>query len=652
MKLRISDDLVLGADFVTSTQAILAKKRVGKTYTAQVLAEEMLGAKQQVVVIDLTSAWWGLRSSADGRAAGYPVTIFGGRHGDLPLEATAGEALARAVVEERFSAVFDVRLLKKGQRLRFIADFLEALYDQNTEAMHLFMDEADAYIPQQTFSPEQARALGAADELVRRGGIGGIGVTLISQRAQTLNKNVLSQVDMLTVLRMNHPKDIGAIKDWIVEHVDAATAKEMLSSLPALPKGEAWVWAPEHGIFKRISVRVKRTYDSGRTPKVGERVAPPKVLAKIDLERLGATIAASVQRAKDNDPTELRKQVLALRKELDRVGRGQDRAESNEKENHSENIGLRMRVSALEKELAATKKLKQQIVEVIKPADLRRLEALVKKIDKLILRITGTNADLELHLSGLRAEAAKIQEVAARVTQLRGKKAGALVGEVLDLVPEAAAPAIEKSWSKGDPLHHAYVSHPPNPTKAKESKSGKAASQRPANGHAVDSLNGLKPVHLRFLSAIAWWESIGVSAPDLGGVAFVAGTSTKSSAFDNNRSRLRAGGYIDYPSSGRVALTEAGRAITPPSSLPLTNAALHDAVFQQLTPVLGRMLRPLIDAYPGELSLEDLAKQAGTSTSSSAFDNNRSWLRARGLADYPRTGFVRATELLFPEASA
>src|SRR5271170_269731 len=146
-KLHISDDLSLPLDFITSTQAILAKKRVGKTYTAQVLAEELLAAGQQVVVIDPTSAWWGLRSSADGKSAGYPITIFGGRHGDLPLEATSGEVLANAIVADRFSAVLDVRLLKKGQRLRFIADFLEALYDKNTEAMHLFLDEADAYAP-------------------------------------------------------------------------------------------------------------------------------------------------------------------------------------------------------------------------------------------------------------------------------------------------------------------------------------------------------------------------------------------------------------------------------------------------------------------------------------------------------------------------
>ena len=182
----------------------------------------------------------------------------------------------------------------------------------------------------------------------------------------------------------------------------------------------------------------------------------------------------------------------------------------------------------------------------------------------------------------------------------------------------------------------------------KAPKDAKALSKNGANGAHAD---GLKPVHLRLLSAIAWWESIGVSSPDLGGVAFVAKTSTKSSAFDNTRSRLRAGGYIDYPSSGRVQLTSAGREAAPPPTLPPTNEALQGAIFEKITPAHGRMLRALIEVYPGELSLEDFAAQAGTSTSSSAFDNNRSWLRARGLAEYPRTGFVRATPLLFPEAS-
>jgi hypothetical protein len=612
MKLRVSDDLVLSADFVTSTQAILAKKRVGKTYTAQVLAEEMLAAKQQVVVLDLTSAWWGLRSSADGKSEGYPITIFGGRHGDLPLEATAGEDLARAVVEDRFSAVFDVRLLKKGQRLRFIADFLETLYDKNTEAMHLFMDEADAYVPQQTYSPEQARALGAADELVRRGGIGGIGVTLISQRAQTLNKNVLSQVDMLTVLRMNHPKDIGAIKDWIVEHVDAVTAKEMLASLPALPKGEAWVWAPEREIFKRITVRTKRTYDSGRTPKVGERVAPPKVLAKVDLERLGETIASSVQRAKENDPKELKKQVVELRRELERVGKGQDRAETNEKMNHAENIELR----------AELEKLKDRSALALR--DLDRLEKIVARAEVTINK----------------HDAAVSRHHQAYATALEGytKTSKAATSAVLVAVDELRGKIASVSTSP------AVVSRTPSKAFVQQQAKSNGATRASTNG-----THGLQPAHLRILSSIAWWESIGVSAPDLVVVAFVAETSSTSSAFDNNRSRLRAAGYITYSSGGRVSLTEAGRALARPRELPKTLDALHAVVLDAVQPAHARLLKVLIAAYPGEVSLEDLAEGAGTSTTSSAFDNNRSWLRARGLSEYPRVGFVRATELLFPE---
>ena len=423
----------------------------------------------------------------------------------------------------------------------------------------------------------------------------------------------------------------------------------MIESLDALQRGDAWVWAPRLKIHKRFRARAKRTFDSGATPKPGQKIKAPKKLAPVDLQRLGQAMAAAVQRQKDNDPAELKKQLAAMRKELERVGKGQDRAESNEKALHADSYEHRVRIAELEKQLAAAKKEK---AEAIKPADLRRLEALVKKIDKLVLRITGTNSDLELHLSGLRAEATKLADVATRVTQARGKKAGAIVKDVLDLLPDAP---IEKSWSKGDPLHHAYLTHPPKPTKAakptKATKipSAKPISTKPTRPAATEVPEGIRPAHLRLLSAIAWWESIGVATPDLGGVAFIAKTSTKSSAFNNNRSRLRAAGYIDYPSNGQVSLTDEGRALAPPPTLPATNEALQQAVLEKVEPAVGRLLRVLIEEYPSALPLGELAERASTSLSSSAFNNNRSWLRARGLAEYPHNGFIRATALLFPE---
>ena len=55
--------------------------------------------------------------------------------------------------------------------------------------------------------------------LVKQGGVRGVGVTMITQRPADINKKVLSQVDILTVLRMSHPLDIAAATGWIRSEV-------------------------------------------------------------------------------------------------------------------------------------------------------------------------------------------------------------------------------------------------------------------------------------------------------------------------------------------------------------------------------------------------------------------------------------------------
>lgn len=110
-QLQISDDLSLPAEAVTQTFAILAKRGVGKTYTALVIVEELLKASLRVVVADPVGVCWGLRAGADGRSAGLPIIIFGGDHGDIPLEPSAGGMIADLIVDEEFSAVLDMSLM-------------------------------------------------------------------------------------------------------------------------------------------------------------------------------------------------------------------------------------------------------------------------------------------------------------------------------------------------------------------------------------------------------------------------------------------------------------------------------------------------------------------------------------------------------------
>lgn len=317
--LNISKELKLPLNAVTQTFAIMAKRGVGKTHTASVMAEEMLKQNQPVVVYDPTSAWWGLKSSADGKRPGFPIVIFGGEHADVPLEESAGEMIATVIVERRMSAILDCGLMRKGARIRFMTAFCEALYHKNREPLHFFIDEAQTVAPQNLKAmPEIARLVGALEDIILQGRRRGLGVTVISPRPAILNTSIRSACEVLIAMQIVGPHDRKAIQEWIDVHGDDINAaKEMMSTLSSLKRGEAWIWSPAWlEIFLRTKFRSRETFDSSATPEVGSHVTAPSKMADVDLKKLGAEIAATVERVKADDPKALRARIAVLERDL------------------------------------------------------------------------------------------------------------------------------------------------------------------------------------------------------------------------------------------------------------------------------------------------------------------------------------------------
>lgn len=285
-RIALSADFTMPVDAVTATYAILGKKGRGKTYTASVLAEELMDAGCLICVIDPTGVWHGLRSSADGREAGYPVVILGGDHADIALRPDQGAVIAELIAQQRFPAVLDLSLMRKAERRAFAADFLETLYWRNREPLHLIIDEADEFAPQRAPAGIE-RLLGATEDIVRRGRVRGLGVTLCTQRAAALHKTVLSQIDSLIALGVTAPQDVNTISEWVAQHAEEGQAREVRQSLPSLPVGQAWVWSPEWlGVTQRITVRRRRTFDSSSTPKAGARRHTAITWAPVDVDGL------------------------------------------------------------------------------------------------------------------------------------------------------------------------------------------------------------------------------------------------------------------------------------------------------------------------------------------------------------------------------
>lgn len=314
----ISEDLGFPLEAATETFALLAIRGAGKTHCAQVMANEFLRNRVPFVVLDPVGVWWGLRITSGGIPNPYgQVVILGGEHGDVPLVLEMAERLAEIVAENSVFMVLDLSLFSKSKRTQFVTAFIETLYHQNRNALHVFMDEADQFIPQRP-QPDQQRMIGAVDDMVRLGRNRGIGVTLISQRSAKINKDVLTQCGTLIALRTIGTPDRNAIKEWVEANGTVEQMKELMSTIASLETGEAWVWSPFWlKIFCRIKVRMRETFDSSATPKVGEqRVAPQ--FERLDMGWLQKELNSGekVLLTDNADVRQLRQQVDELHAQL------------------------------------------------------------------------------------------------------------------------------------------------------------------------------------------------------------------------------------------------------------------------------------------------------------------------------------------------
>lgn len=595
-KLRVAEGLALPADAITQTFGILAKRGAGKTNTAVVMAEEMHRAGLPFVVIDPVDAWWGLRSSADGKGPGLPIPIFGGRHGDVPLERTGGQLLADLVVDERLSCVLSLFEFSEGDKTRFLIDFAERLYRRNEDPLHLFLEEADDYAPQRPFR-EQARLLRAWENVVRRGRQRGLGITMITQRSAALNKSVLTQIETLVVLRTTSPQDRKAIQGWVEYH---GQSLELLESLPGLEDGEAWVWSP-HWLktVKRIRFRLRETFDSAATPKEVKGKRPPATLADVDLGAIRTRMAATIERAKAEDPRELRRRVATLEAELARAreaGQVHPRVESTSVQRRERIQREGQLLDLVREREAAVRNGWRQTQQVVDQVIRARIA-----LDKAVNALEG------VHVEPPRLTPAPNAKAAPRPATATSRPA-----------PHAGGP-------------------------------GAAGGPPRVPGGPQEGLAGR---HLQVLRAMAMFGAMGRQETTRGAIALATGYSAGGGAFAKVLGELSTGGWIRYPSPRILALTAQGQAVT--STMGIDAAPTHDGVMAiwraKLAPRHLRILEPLVKAWPEEVAREELARQATYEAGGGAYAKVLGELSTLGLLTYPRPGQVRAADELFPDA--
>lgn len=283
--------------------AIVGTAGSGKTYLAKGAAERLIRAKARICMVDPLGVWWGLRAGPDGSAKnGLPVTIFGGLHADVAITEHDGAALGKIIAGAFVQCIVDVSEVGSGAaRQRFMLGFMQALYDANRQPLHIILDEADMFAPQSLGRDDGVgpKLLGLTEQIVRRGRVRGFVPWLITQRPAVLNKNVLSQADILIAMKLTSTQDRAAIGAWIEGQADRDDGRLILADLPKLQRGSGYVWAPGHNVLERVNFPPIATFDSSATPKRGEAL-PAAALAPVDVAAVASALAK--ERAPEKPP--------------------------------------------------------------------------------------------------------------------------------------------------------------------------------------------------------------------------------------------------------------------------------------------------------------------------------------------------------------
>ena len=569
------------------TQHVIAlgKTRSGKSSKMRLIVEHLLDHDEPTCIIDPKGDWWGIKSSADGKHAGYPVVIFGGEHADVALNPRAGAAVAELIATGNRPSLIDLGGWMVGERTQFFIDFASTWFKVARGHRKLVIDEVHNFAPKgKILDPQAGRMLHWANRLASEAAGKGTIIIAASQRPQKVHNDFLTSCETLIACKVIHKADRDAIKDWVDGCADPAVGRQMIGELANMERPEAWVWSPEAAFGpKRITFPLYRTYDSFKPQE--PQAAKLKGWAEVDLDEVRAKLQTVVAEAEANDPKMLRKRIADLEQQLKGIG------------------GLRPEETRAAQDTGYRRGIEDGLQDGRRQYEILRAFA-TESLEAQRLKLIGA------------AEALQAREL----------------------------PVWQDSAQMAVTMHPAPSALKPATRQALEHVAGAAARQvstrlKPGASPGQNGAGEKLPRAERALLTVLAQHRAGRTRVQL---AVLSGYSIKSSSFANALGALRSAGYATKGEPIRA--TEAGIAVLGDWEPLPTGDALRFYWLDQLPKAERSLLHACFNA-PEPLTKEALAQASGYSVTSSSFANALGRLRSLELVS--RGSEIHANEDLF-----
>lgn len=625
--------------FLRTRMLVTANAGGGKSYFLRLLAE-LLFPHVQVIIIDPEGEYFTLREKF-----GYAL-ISHMPGSDSQPHILSAALLAHRLLEHKISAVCDISELKAPVRHTWIRLFLESLMEAPRHLRRrvvIIVDEAHLYCPEKGFGESEASS--AMLDIATRGRKRGYTAVFASQRHAKVAKSATAEL----LNRMVGPTFEGA---------DIERAFADLS----IPKDE------KHAFAEQVKL-----LDEGNFNCIGRAISKKRILFKVNKVKTTHPDPDDLDKAHVMEPPPAPQQVRALLAKLADLPQQAEQKAKTEAELKKEIAALKQRADVAERSLAIEKKrlappaprplpaakplpapkplietkieVEQVDVPVVTEKVMKRLEAMLKRGEKLVERVSQFGKPIDDAAKELRASIGQVLSVdSAAIFEFKSRKLMERQGRAVRPMPPA--PPVHKPV----PAKAVAVPKPQKPSKPEPVREA-----APAAGGGSGEEQVLTGRQKEILKSLVQFEALGITEVPrtwLTGWMGIKVTGT----FMNNLGGLRTMGYVDYIGAEKAKITDSGRMVAPTSDEEITTEGLlkhcKDAVNGRQQEMLD-----YLHQRPGQwVSREELAEAYNLKVTGT-FMNNLGGLHNAGMVDYgerktEEEGKVKIADWLFVNAMA
>lgn len=274
-KLNISNEFQLDLKkIIGKCIGVLGIRGSGKTNTSAVILEEMLKYKYPMTIVDIDGEYWGLKEK-------YELLVVGkSENADIQVNVEHAKQIAEISISQSIPVILDMSGFLYEETYQFLLDYMSQIWElagKYRKPYEIVLEEAHEFIPQGTKNDLKE----VLTRIALRGRKRGLGIIILSQRSAKVEKDILTQAEILFLHKVVHPTDMKVYKEIL-----PMQPKEVGSIISGLNVGQCILFFGN--IINTIQIREQQTYHAGFTPSLNG-VETPK------LKEVGNDILKSIK---------------------------------------------------------------------------------------------------------------------------------------------------------------------------------------------------------------------------------------------------------------------------------------------------------------------------------------------------------------------